>query len=327
MRNCSFLYIFRAAAIVSLLALTACDMQSAKVVTDKRVALSLIPAPVRVDATPGFFVLREGAVLNVHSTNAEAVGVARYFADLLARTRGLHLDVRPFGGGDRKDGVAFIDRSEPARSRRRDRRRIRAHRFVRRHHRRRAHAARLVQWQRDVVATVDAKRFGATSAACRLRVHRRLSALCLARIDARFGAAFSVAGVRRKTDRRDGDPQTQCAALASYRRPRLATADQAISETHRNRRMAHTGACGGRSAAIWRFLHARSGARHRSLRRAALHHDRSGNRNARPRAGGDRGVSGARRHRKASAGLRRLGRAHVFVQRRRQLLSNFCRTC
>ncbi len=108
MRNCSFLYIFRAAAIVSLLALTACDMQSAKVVTDKRVALSLIPAPVRVDATPGFFVLREGAVLNVHSTNAEAVGVARYFADLLAHTRNLHLDVRPFGGADRKDGIAFV---------------------------------------------------------------------------------------------------------------------------------------------------------------------------------------------------------------------------
>ena len=69
--------------------------------------MSLIPAPVLVDATPGFFVLREGAALSVRSTNAEAVGVARYFADLLARTRGIHLDVRPFGGSSR-DGIAFV---------------------------------------------------------------------------------------------------------------------------------------------------------------------------------------------------------------------------
>jgi hexosaminidase len=107
MRICSFLYIFRIAAVLSL-TLTACDMQSAKVQNEKRAVLSLIPAPVLVDATPGFFVLHEGAALNVRSTNAEAVGVARYFADLLARTRGLHLDVRPFGGGDRNDGISFV---------------------------------------------------------------------------------------------------------------------------------------------------------------------------------------------------------------------------
>jgi hexosaminidase len=108
MCTCNFLYIFRTAAILSLLAVGACDMQSTKVSTDKRVALSLIPAPVLVDATPGFFILREGAVLNVRSTNAEAVGVARHFGDLLARTRSIHLDVRPFGGADRNDGIVFV---------------------------------------------------------------------------------------------------------------------------------------------------------------------------------------------------------------------------
>ena len=108
MRICSFLYIFRVTAILSLLALAACDTQSTKVSANKRAALSLIPAPVLVDATPGYFVLREGAALNVHATNAQAVGVARYFADLLARTRGVHLDVKPFGGSDRNDGIDFV---------------------------------------------------------------------------------------------------------------------------------------------------------------------------------------------------------------------------
>jgi hexosaminidase len=68
---------------------------------------ALIPMPVNVEPGRGYFTLREGAALNVDVTNAEATGVARYFADLLARTRGLHLDVRPFGGADARNAISF----------------------------------------------------------------------------------------------------------------------------------------------------------------------------------------------------------------------------
>ncbi len=67
----------------------------------------LIPMPVDVEASSGYFVLHEGAALNVQATNAEATGIARYFAGLLARTRGIHLDVRPFGGGEARDAISF----------------------------------------------------------------------------------------------------------------------------------------------------------------------------------------------------------------------------
>ncbi|HEX4481267.1 MAG TPA: family 20 glycosylhydrolase [Rudaea sp.] len=73
---------------------------------------ALIPMPVSVEPTPGYFELREGATLNVQATNAEAAGIARYFADLLARTRGIHLDVHPFGGADAHDAISF--RIDPA---------------------------------------------------------------------------------------------------------------------------------------------------------------------------------------------------------------------
>jgi hexosaminidase len=69
---------------------------------------SLIPLPVRVDLTPGYFTLRDGAVLSVRSGNAQAIGSARYFADLLARSRGLHLDVRPFDAPEPADGIVFV---------------------------------------------------------------------------------------------------------------------------------------------------------------------------------------------------------------------------
>jgi hexosaminidase len=68
---------------------------------------ALIPMPVNVEPTPGYFVLREGASLNVQATNAEAAGIAHYFADLLARTRGIHLDVRPFGAAEARDAITF----------------------------------------------------------------------------------------------------------------------------------------------------------------------------------------------------------------------------
>ena len=69
---------------------------------------SLIPLPVHVDATPGFFTLHDGAVLSVRSGNAQALGSARYFADLLVHSRGLRLDVRPFDGVEPTGGIVFV---------------------------------------------------------------------------------------------------------------------------------------------------------------------------------------------------------------------------
>ena len=68
---------------------------------------SLIPEPALVEPKPGTFELRQGAALIVDSNNAEAAGIARRFAKLLAETRGLHLDVRPFGNGDAHDAIVF----------------------------------------------------------------------------------------------------------------------------------------------------------------------------------------------------------------------------
>jgi hexosaminidase len=69
--------------------------------------LSLIPQPALIDPKRGTFELRDGAALIVDSQNAEAAGIARRFADLLAQTRGIRLDVRPFGGGDARDAILF----------------------------------------------------------------------------------------------------------------------------------------------------------------------------------------------------------------------------
>jgi hexosaminidase len=70
-------------------------------------SLPLIPQPALVEPKPGIFRLRDGAALIVDSNNAEAAGIARRFADLLATTRGIHLDVRPFGSVPARDAIVF----------------------------------------------------------------------------------------------------------------------------------------------------------------------------------------------------------------------------
>ncbi len=113
---------------------------------------ALIPMPVHVEPAPGYFVLHEGAVLNVQATNTEATGIARDFADLLARTHGIHLDVRPFGGADARDAISFrIDPNFIVRGDSSDEG-YEANRIRRPHHRRRAHAARIVQRRDHAVA-------------------------------------------------------------------------------------------------------------------------------------------------------------------------------
>lgn len=98
--------VFASALIATILfALSACAT-STKTLTSAP-PLSLIPSPAVVERTPGFFTLREGSQLVVHSQNAQAIGVARYFADLTQRTLGLHLDVRPLDG-IQSDGIVFI---------------------------------------------------------------------------------------------------------------------------------------------------------------------------------------------------------------------------
>ncbi len=96
---------------------------------------------------------------------------------------------------------------------------------------------------------------------------------------------------------------------------------------HRHRRLAHAGVAARRCAALRRLLHAGRNPRDRALRRATLRHDRAGDRDARPCAGGDRGVSAIRRHRQASAGFAGLGRAHVSVQRATMRRFPSSRTC
>jgi hexosaminidase len=95
---------------MSLSAAMALLLASCQSVPQRRetAALSLIPAPAVVETTPGFLTLHNGAVLAVQSGNPAAIGVARHFADLLARARGLRLDLRSAGGADSAGGIAFI---------------------------------------------------------------------------------------------------------------------------------------------------------------------------------------------------------------------------
>ncbi|MFI4968833.1 MAG: family 20 glycosylhydrolase [Lysobacterales bacterium] len=92
--------------LLAALALAAC--QPAQLNKSAQPELSLIPQPALVEPHHGLFHLRQGAPLIVDSPNAEALGIARRFADLLARTRGIHLDLRPFGdAGNALDAIEF----------------------------------------------------------------------------------------------------------------------------------------------------------------------------------------------------------------------------
>ncbi|MEO7756981.1 MAG: glycoside hydrolase family 20 zincin-like fold domain-containing protein, partial [Dokdonella sp.] len=93
-------------ALLATSSLAACHAERRANIQHSR--LSLIPQPAQVDMQPGVFHVRQGSALIVDSQNAEAVGIARRFADLLAQTRGIHLDVRPFGdAGDAHGAIVF----------------------------------------------------------------------------------------------------------------------------------------------------------------------------------------------------------------------------
>jgi hexosaminidase len=92
--------------LACLALLSAC--QTALPVRKDEPVLSLIPQPALLERHHGNFLLRQGAPLIVDASNAQALGIARRFADLLQTTRGIHVDVRPFGDGARRDAIVFV---------------------------------------------------------------------------------------------------------------------------------------------------------------------------------------------------------------------------
>jgi hexosaminidase len=101
----SYISQFLRVCLLAALVFTLASCQSVPTAREAAVR-SLIPAPALIESTPGFFTLHEGALLSVRSLDAQAIGTARIFADLLARTRGLHLDLRP-DKADAADGIEF----------------------------------------------------------------------------------------------------------------------------------------------------------------------------------------------------------------------------
>jgi len=93
-------------AALATIALASCATKQAQHATTAQ-PLPLIPEPASVEPKPGIFRLRDGAALIVDSQNAEAASIAKRFADLLAETRGIHLDVRPFGSHAERDAIVF----------------------------------------------------------------------------------------------------------------------------------------------------------------------------------------------------------------------------
>ena len=91
----------------SLVTLTAMGRAATPPTRNDTVSVSLIPQPATLERKPGTFHLRNGAALIVDSKNAEAAAIAKRFADLLAQTRDIRLDVRPFGGGDPRGAIVF----------------------------------------------------------------------------------------------------------------------------------------------------------------------------------------------------------------------------
>ncbi|MEO5624504.1 MAG: family 20 glycosylhydrolase [Dokdonella sp.] len=69
--------------------------------------LSLIPLPAHIERAHGRFILHDGAQLLVDGGDAETLRIARQFADMLARTRGLHLTVLTTAAYDARDALIF----------------------------------------------------------------------------------------------------------------------------------------------------------------------------------------------------------------------------
>ena len=89
-----------AAMLTATLMLGVCISTSAASVPASTSALAaapsppLIPLPAHITAAPGQFVLHQRASLLVSSDTPQAIAIAKQFAELLMRTRGIQLDLR-----------------------------------------------------------------------------------------------------------------------------------------------------------------------------------------------------------------------------------------
>ena len=71
--------------------------------------LPLIPMPAHVERHAGQFVVRDGTPLHVRSGDAQATAIAQRFVDLVARTRGIRLDLRTDDAGAHDDDAIVLD--------------------------------------------------------------------------------------------------------------------------------------------------------------------------------------------------------------------------
>ena len=78
--------------------LAACQATRPRPLVDANV--SLIPAPVLLEQAAGRFELSPSSVLSIVPDDAEALAIAHHFDDLLARSRGMHLELRMKAAAD-----------------------------------------------------------------------------------------------------------------------------------------------------------------------------------------------------------------------------------
>src|SRR5439155_14566029 len=67
---------------------------------------AVIPAPAHVESRPGAFVIRNGTRLSIPG-DPRAARIARYFADLMQKTRGIQLALDAPGAGHAAHSIVF----------------------------------------------------------------------------------------------------------------------------------------------------------------------------------------------------------------------------
>ena len=164
---------------------------------------------------------------------------------------------------------------------------------------------------------------GTTGTVPRVEITRR-TPLPIPRHAPRRGPALLPGGVRRALHRPPLPLQVQHLPLAPDRRPGLADRDQPLPEADRHRllpprdrgrpelRPLHR-----RQHPVLRLLHPGRDPARGGLRRGPTHHDRPGNRDAGPRAGGHRRLPGTGLHARPLRGEHGVGRGrrHPLPQR------------
>ena len=86
--------VFSITSCASVTATTEPAAEQAAVVPTGTALPPLIPIPASIERHPGQFVLKQDMPLRVTPANAQTTAIARRFIDLLARTRGIHLELR-----------------------------------------------------------------------------------------------------------------------------------------------------------------------------------------------------------------------------------------